>query len=117
MEKNDFFTWIVPRYKHSDPDGYDYGVKFPNYLSFTGNMSVGLPDTDGNLFTDFLVIWPKAFRGYEYGVSLTVEGQTYQIYINSDGSAVDPEYKEIAESCKDEINALLQRAEEMWNFK
>ena len=94
-EKNYFAAWIVPRYIHTDEDGYDYAVKYPEYLSFTGNLSVGLPADEYNPFTDFLIVWPKIFGGYEYGVSVTKNGQGYQIYVNADGTAVYPEDNEI----------------------
>ena len=117
MEQNDLGTWIVPRYLHTDADGYDYSVKYPDYLSVTGNLSVGLPAEDDNPFTDFLVIWPKVFGGYEYGISLT-EGETnYQIYIHADGSAVDPRQREIAERNKETIEDLLQKADAMWDIR
>ncbi len=117
LEKNDFATWIVPRYKYMDTDGYDYGVKYPDYLSFTGNLSVGLPETDGNPFTDFLIIWPKLSGGYEYGVSLTEGNENYQIYITADGSAVYPENSEVVARKQETIDALLHRAEEMWDLE
>ena len=117
MEKNEISTWIVPRYKYSDADGFDYGVKYPDYLSFTGNMSVGLPATDENPFTDFLIIWPEPFRGYTYGAALTVDEEPYQIYINADGSAVDPGDSEVVTRCQETINVLLSRAEEMWDLE
>lgn len=116
-EKNEFGSWIVPRYVYTDEDDYDYLVKYPEYLSFTGNMSVGLPATEENPFTDFLIIWPKAFGGYEYGASVTIGNQGYQIYIKSDGTAVNPEDSEIAASCQDTINDLLNRAKKMWNLE
>ena len=115
-EKNYFAAWIVPRYVHTDEDGYDYAVKYPEYLSFTGNLSVGLPADEYNPFTDFLIVWPKIFGGYEYGVSVTKNGQGYQIYINIDGTAVHPEDSEIAAACQDTINDLLRRAKGMWNL-
>ncbi|MCR5294163.1 MAG: hypothetical protein K6E30_03155 [Lachnospiraceae bacterium] len=117
MEKNDFATWIVPRYKYTDADGYDYGVKYPGFLSFTGNLSVGLPATDEDVLTDFLIIWPKFFGRYEYGASLSVGEKNYQIYINADGSAVYPEDREVVDQCKENIGALLRRAEEMWGLE
>ena len=89
-KKNPFATWIVPRYVYTDADGYDYGVKYPEYLSITGNMSVGLPAIDDNPFTDFLIVWP---------------------------TAVNPEDSEIVERCQDTINDLLNRAKKMWNLK
>ena len=117
MEENYFSSWIVPRYKHTDADGYDYGVKYPDYLSFTGNLSVGLPAIDDNPFTDFLIIWPKLSGGYEYGVSITEDGQNYQIYIHADGSAVHPEDSEVVARNQETINALLLRAKEMWDIE
>ena len=117
MEKNVFATWIVPRYMHTDAEGYDYSVKYPDYLSFTGNMCVGLPAKDENPFTDFIVIWPKVFGGYKYGASLTVGGENYQIYINEDGSAVYPEDNAIVASCQEHINDLLRKAGEMWDLE
>lgn len=115
-EKNPFATWIVPRYIYVDDDGYDYGVKYPDYLTFTGNMSVGLPSVDDNPFTDFLIIWPKASGEFEYGVSLTKGSQAYQVYINSDGTAVYPEDSKMAEEYQDTINDLLNRAKRMWDL-
>ncbi len=117
MEKNVFATWIVPRYSFTDDDGFDYGVKYPDYLSLTGNLSVGLPAADGNPFTDFLIIWPQLSGVCRYGVSLTVDDVTYQIYIKSDGSAVSPEDSEVAVRCQETINVLLRRAEKMWNLE
>ncbi len=117
MEKTVFATWIVPRYKHVDADGYDYGVKYPEYLSFTGNMSVGLPAKDDNPFTDFLIVWPKVSGKYEYGVSLTEGRNNYQIYINSDGSAVHPEDREVVARFRESINELLRRAKSMWDLE
>lgn len=54
MMQNAFSNIIVPRYAFVDDEGYDYNVKYPDYLSFTGNMSVGMPASDDNLFTDAL---------------------------------------------------------------
>ncbi len=115
-EKNPFAIWIVPRYVYVDDDGYDYGVKYPDYLTFSGNMSVGLPAADDNPFTDFLIVWPKVSGEFEYGVSLTKGSQAYQVYINSDGTAVYPEDSIIAEEYQDTINDLLNRAKIMWNL-
>jgi hypothetical protein len=116
MEKNPFYTWLVPRYKWTDADRFDYGVKYPEYLSFTGNLSVGMPTVGEDPFSDFLIIWPKFFGGYEYGVSLSYGDLAYQIEINEDGTAVDPQYAELAERCRETIDILLARADEMWHI-
>ncbi len=116
METNYFSTRIIPRYKYTDADGYDYGVKYPDYLSLTGNLSVGMPTTEEDVFTDFLVIWPKFSGGYEYGVSVEADGVEHQICINSDGSAVHEEDRGIAHRCQENIDALLLRARGMWDL-
>jgi hypothetical protein len=115
-KKNPFATWIVPRYVYVDEEGYDYGVKYPDYLTFTGNMSVELPSADDNPFTDFLVVWPKVSGRVEYGVSLTKGSQVYQVYINADGTAVYPEDIKMVEEYQDTINDLLSRAKRMWDL-
>ncbi len=117
MEKNEIPEWLVPRYKYSDAEKFDYGVKYPDYLSLTGNLSVGMPVTGEDFFTDFLVIWPKVFGGYEYGVSVEVDGEDRQIYIKADGSAVHPEDNWIVERCRDHIDALLNKAKAMWDLE
>lgn len=116
MEENYFATWIVPRYVQTDEDGYDYGVKYPDYLTVTGNLSVGSPTTDDNMFTDSLIIWPKFFGGYEYGVFLEEGEEEFQIYINTDGSAIDPEDREVVARHQENIDALLCKAKEMWDL-
>ena len=90
MEKNVFSTWIVPRYIYSDADRFDYGVKYPDYLSFTG---------------------------YHYGVSISEGDEDLQIYVNADGSAVYPEDSDVVIRNQETINILLRKAEEMWNLK
>ena len=117
MEKNEVATWIVPRYVHADADGFDYGVKYPDYLSLTGNLSVGWPAESDDPFTDGLIIWPKAFGGYEYGVMFREGNQWLQIYIRADGSAADPEDSEVAAHYQEKIAELLRRAEEMWDLE
>lgn len=117
MEEQYFSTWIVPRYKTQDKDRFDYGVKYPEYLSLTGNLSVGFPATEENPSTDFLIVWPKAFGGYNYGVSIS-EGETsYQIYINPDGSTVYSEDREVVARNRERINTLLKRGKEMWSLE
>ena len=116
-KKNPFSTWLVPRYIYTDEDGYDYGVKYPDYLTFTGNLSVGLPGADDNPFTDFLIVWPKVNGDCDYGISVTKDGQGYQIYINADGTSVYPEDSETVNDCQDTINDLLARAKGMWDLE
>ena len=117
MEKSVFATWLVPRYGQIDADGYDYGVKYPDYLTLTGNLSVGCPTTDDDMFTDALIIWPKFFGGYEYGAILYESGETFYIYINADGSAVDLEDNDVVVRHQENIDVLLRKAKEMWDLE
>ena len=117
MEENFFSTWIVPRYIQTDTDGYDYSVKYPDYLSFTGNLSIVSSSPDDNPFANALIIWPKTFGGYEYGVMLEEGEEQFQIYINPDGSAVYPEDSEVTARHQENIDELLQRARKMWNLE
>lgn len=117
MEKNFYATWLVPRYVYTDDEGYDFSVKYPNYLSFTGNLCVGMPAEDDNPFTDFIVIWPNVTGASKYGASITVGNEMYQIYINPDGTAVDPADGETVAGCKENIAVLLKKANEMWDLE
>ena len=49
MDKSVFATWFVPSYVQTDADDYGYNVKYSDYLSLTGNLSVGCPATDDNI--------------------------------------------------------------------
>ena len=44
MEKTVFSQLIVPRFACEDDEVFDYSVKYPDYISFTGNLCVGVPD-------------------------------------------------------------------------
>ena len=95
-------------------------MKWPDYLSFTGNLAVGFPGTSDDPFTDGLIIWPKIFGGYEYGVILNDPNDPsngYMFYITPDGRAIDAEYQEIAVQCRTTIKELLERANEYWEIK
>ena len=119
MTQTAMSTAVVPRYACKDIDGFDYSVKYPDYLSTTGNLAVGFPGTDDDPFTDGLIIWPKLFGGYEYGVilnSLEDGGDGYMFYIDPQGNAVEAEYQLIAEKYEEVIAQLLERAGLMWNL-
>jgi len=111
---------IVPRYIYKDTDGFDYSVKYPDYLSFTGNLAVGFPGTDEDPFTDGLIIWPKYNSGYEFGIMLNPKepgSEGWMFYIDAYGNAIDPEYQPIAAEYSDVISELLNRAFNFWNIK
>ena len=117
MEKVESGSMIMPRYIFTDSDRYDYLVKYPDYLSFTGNMSVGLPSADAYCFTDALIIWPKAGGKYELGVLLYDEdGSEYSVYIDSEGNALSKADEEIVSRHRKSIGNLLIKAEEKWGI-
>ena len=116
MEKRIFTSFVTPRYFDTDDDRYDYMVKYPDYLSFTGNLSLGLPDTDGNTFTDALIIWPK-FGGFKLGALLYDEdGTGYNIYIDDKGNALSEADAEVVARHGDNIRDLLSKADERWDI-
>ena len=117
MEENTIDEFLVPRYFYTDEEGYDFGVKYPDYLSLTGNVSVGTPAKGDNPFTDALIIWPKLFGGYEFGVLLYDDnGDGYCIYIDSDGNALSKDDEEVVSRHKENIEALLKKADEKWGI-
>ena len=118
MEETIFSTFFVPRYSMMDKEGFTYGVKFPDYLTLTGNLSISYPpEEEQDLFTDGLIIWPLRNGNYEYGVILEYEGIQHLIYIDEDGSAVFDEDREVAEASAERIMVLLEKAAERWNLR
>lgn len=119
MTRTETSSALFPTYAAKDGDGFDYTVKYPDYLSLTGNLAVGFPGTDENPFTDGLILWPKLSGGYEYGVILNsreTDGTGYMFYIDGQGGAMDAEYEELAEKYRDVIAELLERAESVWKL-
>ncbi len=116
MVENEFSSFLTPRYIYTDADQYDYLVKYPDYLTFTGNMSVGMPSTDENFFTDSLIIWPTLSGKYNFGVILYEEGKGYQVYIDADGNALSMEYKDVVSRHSDNIKSLLMTADSRWGI-
>ena len=56
MTRTETSSSLFPTYAAKDENGFDYTVKYPDYLSLTGNLAVGFPGTDENPFTDGLII-------------------------------------------------------------
>ena len=116
MEKGDFGSFVTPRYIYTDDGGYDYLVKYPEYLTFTGNMSVGSPTTEENDFTDALIIWPKVSGRYDFGVLLYENDMEHAIYIDSEGNALSKEDADIVSRHSESIRKLLMTADERWGI-
>ena len=116
MEENEFSSFVTPRYIYTDAERYDYFAKYPDYLTLTGNMSVGMPTTDEAFFTDSLIIWPTLSGKCKLGVILYEEGKGYQVYIDADGNALTKEYEDVVLRHRDNIKNLLMMAENKWGI-
>lgn len=116
LDKLESSTLIVPRYAAQDEYGCTYAVKYPDYLSLTGNLSVCLPEENGNLFVDSLVIWFSPGNKFEYGVVLYDDDTMYQIEIDDKGNPLDTEFKDIVDKHKENIEFLISGANRMWKL-
>lgn len=120
MTRTEVSSFLFPTFASKNGDSFDYTVKYPDYLSLTGNLAVGFPGTEEDPFTDGLIIWPKALGGYEYGVMLNSrenDGSGYMFYIDAQGNAVDGEYQPVAEEYREVIDELLERAGSVWSLE
>ena len=119
-----------------DGEGYSCIVARPGFLSWTGNLGIGLPDLaleDGeeNSPTDFLIIWPKPGGGTEQGVILYeyefqedgVDRTGHQLYISPDGTYLpygvpeeDAANEAVLEAHREKVERLLSRAREIWDL-
>ncbi|HAK42009.1 MAG TPA: hypothetical protein DCM59_03915 [Clostridium sp.] len=96
-------------------DGYNYNVKKPNYLSYTGNLGVSNSEKG-----EFLIIWPLIFGGYKYNISIQRDGIVYSFYVDENMNPLDKDDTNSAsniEKHKADIDALLSKANEMWPLK
>ena len=114
MEKSVFYTFLTPRYDSFDRDGYDFGVKYPDVLTLTGNLSITFHWPEDR-FNDVLIIWPKVNGDYEYGVILYDEEESYQVEINRNGEPKDSKFAEVAKAHSGMIQNLLQAASRQWS--
>ena len=90
---------------------YVYGVAYPRYPAFTGNLVVSLNKDDTSLF-----IWPGIIGETTYGLALN-NGDTMQLVeIEKDLTAKDKKYQELVNKYQDEINELFDVAHEKWGI-
>ena len=117
MKKDVRYTFIVPRYLKDDNDGFSYSVKYPDYLSFVGNIALSIPSNDDSINVDSIIIWPTISGKYEYGVILYENENQYMVYIDEAGNALDKADDELIKAHKSNIDALLKKANENWILK
>lgn len=90
---------------------YTYNVKFPNYLSFTGN--IGVVDDKGS----GLIVWPGFFgKNYKYGFRISDGKKVYSMYVDDDMNLIDADdnLKTIFESNNDKMKKLWEEAHNLW---
>ncbi|MGG4142392.1 hypothetical protein ABEW34_04605 [Paenibacillus algorifonticola] len=96
-------------------DGDVYNLKIPDYLHFTGNLGIVSEGRE-----ESLIVWPKIFGGYDYGIILNKDGQTYEIYVNEKMELIDKEDENSQKLLKDNkaaVDELISKADDMWNIK
>ena len=116
LSKSIMSTFVVPRYIAQDEDGFTYALKYPAYMSLSGNLSVSLPVKDDNPYVDSLIVWIDTFDKKEYGVVLYENENVYQIEIDSSGNPLDSEDQDIINKHKENVNSLLKKAKEKWEI-
>ena len=112
------YTKQVPKhesgiYAYHNPDlNLTYNVRFPDYLSFTGN--IGVSDNDGS----GLIIWPGFMgRKYEYGLRINENGTVYSIYVDESMNCIsqDGEQISILERNEEKVHHLQKGLNEVWD--
>lgn len=113
------FIDAVPKDEHGVyalyKDGYSYGVKKPNYLQYTGNLSIVNNETGYNL-----IIWPLLLGEYEYGLIIVDNEMGYEIYVDENMKLIDNDnlfYSQLIEENQVAIEEIFSKANEMWNLK
>lgn len=99
-------------YVYTAEDSYLYNVKMPDYLTYTGNLCVSVPEGECAL-----LIWPKVISGYDYGVQIQIEEEVYSIMLNNDFSAEDSQFDGIVGEYSETITELHEKAKKMWNIE
>ena len=112
-----------------DEDDYVFSVTTPDYLSFTGNLSITQVweySNDGKILNESIcdmLIWPLMNGEYEYGVSIGVKTEdgegliSNNFYLDSKMQPIDiltDEQQKLLDENADEIAVLYQKAKKMW---
>lgn len=114
------FVKVLPKVKYGSygtkkEDGYNYSVKKPGYLHYTGNLAVSNSEKG-----ELLIIWPLISGGYNYGIRLQKDGIAYEIYVDENMKPIDKADTHSAQNIEEHkagVEALLSRANKMWQFK
>lgn len=113
-------TWLVPRYSYQDLEGFQFGVKYPEYMSLVGNLSVTSPqENEKDIYVDSLIIWPEFNGTYTYVAVIydKKDDGTYesrQINIDADGKVLKGKDEILVGDHRSNINKLIKKAHEYW---
>jgi hypothetical protein len=103
---------LEPGIYHGSHDNYVFTVAKPKYVTADGNFAVSTVDNKYSL-----LIWPSAFGGAEYGVSIYVdEYESYSIMVTEKIKPVDANDQEVVDEHIDQLKPLFERARMKWNL-
>ncbi|AKL95823.1 hypothetical protein CACET_c23770 [Clostridium aceticum] len=95
---------------HCREDGYQYSVKYPDYLFYTGNLAISNDDD-----TCSIIIWPSFFGNTKYGVMIQDEQDGYQIMVDENMEPIDKYFAPIIDKHKEVVKPLFDKANERWD--
>lgn len=118
--KYDKFIKDLPKVEGSSygmkkEDGYNYSVKKPGYLHYTGNLAVS-----NSKKGELLIIWPLISGGYEYGVRIEEDGEAYEIYVDENMKPIDKNDTYAVQNIEQHragVEKLFSKANKMWQLK
>ena len=97
-----------------DEEDYQYSVKTPDYLQWTGNLGI----TNSEL-SPALIIW-VGFGGKVDSTGIMIKNaadDVEQIELTQDRKAVYSEQEQLVDSNKSVINDMFERAEKIWSLE
>lgn len=99
-------------------DGYNYHVKKPDYLHYTGNLAISTRSASNK--GELLIIWPLISGGYEYGFSIQENGEAYELYVDKNMKPIDTTDTYVIQKFEEHkvgLEVLFSRANKMWQLK
>lgn len=99
-------------------EDYSYSVTEPQYMSFSGNLSLTNELTD-----ESLIIWPLFPNGYKYAVMLhdADSSKSIFVYVDKNGNFLastdgSNESEEIFDKKREQVNEMVTLANDMWDL-
>ncbi|MGY3723810.1 hypothetical protein SAMN05421767_10294 [Granulicatella balaenopterae] len=99
-------------YVKQGEDGHLYNTKYPDYLSFVGNLAIATPDEKIGL-----IIWPQIFGNNKVGAQIIEDDANYCIVLDEQLLAADQKDAALIEKYQSDIANLAHKAEQFWNIK